>query len=119
MGIVDNLMTHEATIVRKARTGTLDDHGVPLQESSSGVTTVCYLDQGGQVGSQRSEQTVGREAEIESFVGYFPASVNLDGTDVVVVDGIDFEVMGPPWYARNPLTDAVDHCELNLRRITG
>lgn len=119
MGIVDNLMTHPASITRKARTGSLDAHGVPLIEDIAGMTTVCYLSQGGQVGSQRSEVTAGREAEEESFVAFFPADVQVDGTDTVTIDGVSYEVIGPSWFARDPLTDTVDHAEANLRVVTG
>lgn len=119
MGIVDNLMTHPATIIRRDRTGTLDDHGVPMVEAASGVTTVCYLDQAGVAGSQRVEENAGREYQELGYTGFFPATADLDGTDAVVVDGITYEVVGPPWYARDPLTDTVDHVELNLRVGTG
>lgn len=119
MGLVDNLMIHPATITRKGRTGAPDAHGVPMTEEGTSTSTVCYLSQGGVLGSQRSEDTVGREAEELQYTVFFPATVEVDGTDVVTTDGVTFEVVGPPWYARNPLDDTVDHIEANLRVITG
>jgi hypothetical protein len=114
VGIVDNLMTHPASITRRSRTGTPDTHGVPLAETTAPVAVLCYLEQTGS-----SEVTAGREATIGDYRAYFPAGTELDGTDIVTIDGTDYEVVGPPAAPRNPLTNAVDHIMCSLRVTTG
>lgn len=114
MGIVDDLMVRPCTITRNARTGSEDAYGMPLVVGTSQAATVCYVEQ-----EDASEVTGGREAEVQTFRGYFPAGTEFDGTDVVTVGTSTFEVIGPPWDAHDPFSDTFDHVEVSMREVTG
>ena len=44
------------------------------------------------------------------------ATAVLDGLDAIVIDGLQFEVVGPPWMAKDSRTNADHHFELRARR---
>lgn len=100
------------TVTRVARTSTPDPAGV-LTTTTTITTYRGHLQQ-----SRTREETAGQEVAISDWNLYLePAAAgNIDDTDRVTVDGLDYEVDGQPWFARNPRTAIVEHVECRLRR---
>lgn len=98
-----------------------DEYGNP-GEATTVTTAPCELQQ-----VTRSEDTVASAQQSEDWAlfvdpmgedeGGYLIEVELEGSDRVEVDGITYEVVGPPWQARNPRTQVVTHIEARLRRV--
>lgn len=85
--------------------------------SRSSHSTVCEIQQADAIEAD-NEGEVSRS----DWVGYFlPAdSEYLNTASAVVVPELGtFELVGAPWPARNPRTQAVSHVETKLRRTKG
>jgi hypothetical protein len=74
--------------------------------------TLCEL-------QQRHQAEEGDVLGVGDFILFLPPDTPLDTNDGVIVGGLLYEVMGPPWYARNPRTGQAHHVEANLRRTGG
>jgi len=110
--MISDLLTLPATIVRRSSDGTiLDIYGNEIP-SETRLNTVCELQQ-----QRRTEE--GDAVAVGDFVLFLPPDTLLDTNDVVIVDGRQYEVIGPPWYARNPRTGQQHHVECSLRRTSG
>lgn len=107
------LLNTPCTIVRSSASETEDDYGnlIPSEEE---IDAVCEVQQ-----KARDEQAEGEPADAD-WLGVFPVGTDLDSNDSVIVDELGrFELIGPPWPARNPRTKAVSHVEATLRRVAG
>jgi len=71
----------------------------------------CWLHQ-----TQASEDTRGGRFGEERWSVYLPADTALDIDDRVSVDGVVYEVAGPPWSAVNPRTGIVEFVQASLRK---
>lgn len=108
---VAHLLTSTATVTVVADTGSPDAFGDPTPTTST-QTFACWLSQ-----TQRSEATANADVQHETWVLYLEvAAAGVEGFDRVTVDGITYELDGPPWPARNPRTRLVTHVECTLRR---
>lgn len=113
------LMTREAIITRRSVPADpdVDEYGNPQLEEST-IRVSCELQQ-----ASRSEQTVDADWQIGDWNLYLAATdldgneTEIEGSDVVTIDGVDYEVIGPPWPARNPRTGALSHVEARVRRV--
>lgn len=105
------LMTQECTITHLTLDGGHDEYHNP---TSAGVdtTVACWLHQ-----TQRSEQTVDADTQIQTWQLYLPPDTTVDGSDHITVDGDVFELAGPPWSAFNPRLRRVTHIECTLRKV--
>ena len=113
---LDSLMTRTATITRRTQSGTPDATNVPTWEETS-ASVKCYLEQGNRSGPTSSEITAGRTTEIADAFAIVPPGTPVDGTDRITVDGVRYEVIGPPWPVERP-GQGTHHLELNLRALT-
>lgn len=108
---VDHLLTSSATITTVTDTGSADAFGDPTHVTTT-TTFACWLSQ-----SQRSESTANANTQQETWTLYLEAAAaTVDGYDRVTVDGVTYELDGPPWPARNPRTRLISHVECTLRR---
>lgn len=103
------LMTQTATITPQAGT---DAYGDPLPAGTP-FDVACWLFQ-----TRRDEKRtiVGEDMQAETWTLYLPPGTTVDGNDNVAVDGVTYEVVGPPWPAFNPRSRKVTHIEATLRR---
>lgn len=117
------LFTLTATITHvEADPSDPDEYGNP-GETTTETTTACELQQ-----VQRSENTIDSAAQSEDWVlfldpigedeGGYLVEVELEGSDRVVVSGLAYEVIGPPWPARNPRTGVITHIEARVRQVS-
>jgi hypothetical protein len=70
----------------------------------------------------RKEEEPDAQGEMSDtrWVGYFPASAELDTADAVRVPEVGvLEIVGAPWKVRNPRTKSVHHLEVPLRQTLG
>lgn len=106
-----HLLTRTATVTRRAQTGTADVYGDPTWSTST-ATLPCWLHQ-----TYRDDDTALTQQQTQTWTAYFPADADLEGVDAVTVDGEAFELVGPPWLARNPRTGVSSHVEATLKRV--
>lgn len=59
-----------------------------------------------------SEDVASRDQQTADFVGRVPVGTDVTGSDVMIVDGVPYEVIGPP-------LDARTHLRLHLRHAEG
>lgn len=108
---VEHLLTSTARITTVTDTGPPDQFGDPTQATVT-RTFRCWLSQ-----SQRAEQTVGTDLQLDTWWLYLEAAAAaVTGYDRATVDGIVFELDGPPWPALNPRTRQVTHVECTVKR---
>lgn len=86
-----DLLDRTAMITRAAQLGTKDRGGNPTWEDSAPVEVRCRIEQ-----SDAEEITVGRTTEISTHVGFFPVGTALDASDRIAVDGVTYQLVGPP-----------------------
>jgi hypothetical protein len=103
---VDRLLTSVATVDFVAPTGAADAFGDPTEVVTT-VTFKAWLSQ-----TQRSDDTVNANTQIGKFAIYLDSSAAaVQGFDRVTVDGVVYELDGPPWPALNPRTRQITHVE--------
>lgn len=107
---VDRLLVRTATITRVAMSGTADVFGDPT-ESTTATTASCYIEQ-----KQAADTTAGQSVGSEEWLCVFPAGTAIDQNDRVVVDGVTYQVYGPPWSVANPRLATAGQVEVTLRR---
>lgn len=106
------LMTQDATVTPRSVT-TTDEYNDDVLTDGTPYTTICFLWQ-----TQRSEDTGRDNIEAETFQASFPPTDDLAATYKVTVDGVAYEIDGPPWAAFNPRLREVTHQEVTLRRVS-
>jgi len=105
---IDRLLIQEAQIVTRTRTGPPDEFGTPTWEETT-TETRCHVQ------PARSEEHQGPAEGNVTWVGYFPADTDLTAADqIVMVDGRELEMVGPPRPWTNPRTGLVSHIVVNL-----
>lgn len=109
---ISALLNRPCVIVRRSLSGDRDDFGndVPTETTE---TTVYELQQ-----TQRTEPLTAGELGVSTFLAVFPAGTDIQVNSAVVdlLDGHEYEVVGQPWAARNPRTQAESHVEATVRR---
>lgn len=107
---ITRLLTLTATITHVAQTGAVDTYGNPTEQTSTS-TAAAELQQ-----TARDEQD--RDANIgeQTWLLLLAPTATIDATDRVTVSGVTYEVVGPPWLARNPRTGANSHIEATVRK---
>lgn len=58
------------------------------------------------------ETTVGRDRQVSDWIARFPVGTDVTGRDLIIVDGVTYEVVGPP-------VDAKTHVRARLRHVSG
>lgn len=105
-----SLLNRSCVIERRAGTGATNSYGDETTSTVS-TSTVCELQQ-----RQRTESSVEGEVSQTDWLLVLPAGTLIAHGDAVTVDGLDYEVHGDPWRARNPRTQAESHVEATVRR---
>lgn len=106
---LSTLLNTPITIIQR---GNADEDTFGRRNSNeTPVETVGELQQ-----TQRSEPNTEGEFSDTSWLLILPADTSIDTGDAVEADGQTFEVVGAPWEARNPRTQAPSHIEVTLRR---
>lgn len=106
-----DLLNQSCTITTRTTAGTTDRYGNP-DETTATVTTVCYAEQ-----RNRGEDTSNANQQSQDWLVLLPAGTSVDGTDRITIGTLVLEVIGPPWSARNPRTQAVSHVECSARMV--
>lgn len=106
------LMT-EACTVTPMNAATVDEYGTETLGAGTPFDTTCLLSQ-----TQRSEAEAGGNVQAETFALYLPPDTTIDGSDRVSVDGVVYELDGPPWPAFNPRLGRTTHIEATVKRAT-
>lgn len=105
------LMGRPCIIVRRQLSGEEDRYGNLIPSEATDAST-CEIQQ-----QERSEAAEGSIGET-LWRAFFPIDTNLQAEDAVIVDGLEYEVVGDPWNADSGST-AVHHMEADLRRVGG
>lgn len=103
------LLNRPCAILRRTSSGERDRFGNPLHDELL-VATVCELQQ-----RQRAEPGHDSELSDTSWALFLPPGTDLNTGDVVLVDDARYELVGDPWEARNPRTQAMSHVEATVR----
>jgi hypothetical protein len=111
-------MNTPATLLLRTPTGE-DEYGGETSEPEE-VEVLCEI----QKQIRRAAEEPGDQGELSDTLwnGYFPndRAAELRTGDSVRVEALgSFELVGDPWLARNPRTQAVSHVEASLRRTAG
>lgn len=98
-------------MILNSQATTVDDgYGNQTPSGAAEVLTVCEI-------QQRTRLEAGGQGELSDtgWLIVLPASVNARTSDIVVADGVRYELVGDPWAARNPRTRSVSHVEASAR----
>lgn len=106
--LATRLMTEPCEIIIRTEDGAPDRYGNPTDTETIHVTR-CYAE-------QRSTVAAGPEQQILQgrWKMTFPPETPIDGWAAVKLGTRTFEVIGFPWYVRNPRTGAISHVEADL-----
>lgn len=87
-----NLMTESVTLrSRGAPTGDYDDYGNPLYGPDVDVVSACWYEPRGS-----SEDTAAKDQQVYGYWVYLPLGAPLDAAGVVVLEGVEYQVVGEP-----------------------
>lgn len=114
------LLNRPCTIIHRTA-GEGEDRYGNRKSAVEEIATVCEIQESKRSLSGRSSEAGGSgEVSDAEWLGIFPAGTPLGTADSIRVDGIgELEVVGEPWPARNPRTQAISHIEAPLRRTAG
>lgn len=107
---VAHLLTQTATIVNVTQDGAADDMGDPTDVETTS-TARCWLWQ-----NTRHENTANQDSQFEEWSLALDSDATVDGSSRVTVDGVTYQLYGPPWRAHNPRTGLFTHIEATVRR---
>ena len=110
---IEALMTHDVIIVRPGTTTDRYNDSVPDWTNTTRRRAKAWVSQ-----RTASEINDNRDAEVSTWQGFFPATVDLRSGDRVVWGPITFEVDGPPNPAHRP-GSGVHHYEAPLKVVEG
>ncbi len=107
------LLTRPITIIRRSASEDVDAYGNTVNDEAM-VEVVGELQQ-----VRRDEPGGEGETSDTRWALFLPAGTALSTRDIVLVGDEEYEVIGEPWSARNPRTQALSHVEATLRRVAG
>ena len=105
---LSSLLTRTVTIRHTTEGTTLDDYGNP-------VKVVVTSTSNGEI-QQRTRREEDQIVPTEDWLLILPADATIDTNDTIVVDGLTFEAIGPPWPVWNPRLGATSHLEVTVRK---
>lgn len=106
-----HLLRQTVTLRTPSGAGAPDEFGDPTAGTISTTVVLGYLFQ-----RTRGEDTAGRTIQTEELGLILPPEAVVSGNSTAEVDGIVYELDGPPWPAFNPRTAEVEHIEATVRR---
>lgn len=96
--------------------GDLSAHGVPTVEEELSDPIVGYMEPA-RSGQQASEDLSDQAVQVDRQLLILPAGPVLSGNEAVEVDGVRYEIAGPP--RRYSDGAAEHHVEVDIHRTTG
>jgi hypothetical protein len=92
--VIESLLTRPCTIIHRSDSGEIDAYGdaVPTEDT---VETYCEIQQ---LDGDERPVTEGQTSR-DTFNAWFPIDQELDTSDAVVIDGVEYQVSGNPWRA--------------------
>jgi hypothetical protein len=105
-----SLLTRPCTIEHRTQVGPPDDYGTPTDVIVT-EDVLCEVQQ-----RSRNESEGMAEVGIEQWFLCLPPFVSVTTLDRVVIDGLRYEFVGPPWPVRHPRTGAASHVECTVKR---
>lgn len=104
--MIEQLLNRTVEIVSRSEADDFDNR----QTEGSTATVRGALQQ-----QRRDEPGDQGEHSVTDWILFLPSTATLDGTDLVRIDGQDFEVVGDPWTVIDEGTGAAHHVEATLR----
>lgn len=92
--------------------GPVDETNDPTEQIVT-ADVLCWYEQ-----ATADDDTGGTNQQTETHRLYFRDGVTVTGYDHLAVDGHRFQILGPPWPAKNPRTGVVEHIEAKGREVT-
>lgn len=110
---LSTLINRPCTITRRSESGTTDEFGNDISKEET-VETVYELQQ-----RPAEDRETDDELAQAQLVAFFLPGTQLGSGDNVTdgLDGLQREVVGEPWQARNPRTKEPSHVEATLTRV--
>lgn len=108
---IASLINRPCRLTRSTGRTVVDDFGNRVPETET-VDTVVELQQ-----QRRSEND--DEVSSTAWVAFFLPGEQVGTGDVLVADGLAYQVEGDPWQARNPRTQTMSHIEATVVRVAG
>lgn len=107
------LINRPATLIRRTESGETDDYGndIPNEDPVEIVAEVQQQD--------RSEPSQHPDVSNSNWLAFFQPGTVVHAADSLIVDGVEYEVLGEPWPVRDPLSTLGDHIEATVRRVAG
>mgnify|MGYP001035660620 CR=1 FL=1 len=106
--MIIHLFKQEARIFARTRTGPPDEFGTPTWEETE-TDVWCHVQP-----AQSTEHQGPATGEV-TWVGWFPTGTELAAADkIVMADGRELELVGPPRPWTNPRTGFVHHVVADL-----
>lgn len=111
---LSTLINRPCTIVQRSASGETDIYGDAVPGETR-VDAVCELQQ-----TRRDEPDAQQGGLADTvWTAFLLPEAQIDSGDRLVVDGVEYEVVGDPWVARNPRAQADSHIEVTLERTAG
>jgi hypothetical protein len=110
---IEQLMTHPVTILHRSVSGSADEYGNPLTDTDSTTDLLGYFQQ-----TSAHEITVGQETYTSDAILILAAGTVIDGSDQALIDGLIYELVGPPARPWRPSTGE-HHVSCRLQQVTG
>lgn len=108
------LINRPCTLVRRSPSGATDDYGRALRGETR-IETVCELQQ-----ARRDEPSDQADLSVTLWSAFFLPGDDVRTGDALVVDGVEYEMVGDPWDARSPFAGSrLDHVEATVKRAGG
>lgn len=108
-----NLFSHSVTLRKRGEKIGEDRYGVPEYGPPTDTVSDAWWEP-----RTSSEDTAAREQYTWGYWVYLPEGTDLDGADLVVIDGVEYEVVGQP--GRQPGGFIVDgFVKVAVERTTG
>ena len=105
------LINLDGALVTVSQSGPVDDYNNPTDETVS-TAVKCWYEQ-----VQAGEDTVDTDQQSETHRLFFRAGTTVTALDRLTVNGLTFEVQGPPWTVVHPRTDQTTHVEARGRQV--
>lgn len=105
--MIESLMNRTVELVARGEADDFDNR----QTVTSTTTTRGAL-------QQRRADEPGDQGELSDtgWILFLPAGTVLDGSDVVQIDGAEYELVGDPWHVIDEATGREHHVEAALRQ---
>ena len=104
-------MTHPVTVVAASPSTNIDEYGTEVSVWVSTDVLACL----------QQKSRADREGYVPQglFLLVLPPGTDIKARDIVIADGEEFAVSGPPAIVRNESTGLVHHVEASLTQTRG